>query len=83
MPTKTKRAYRRRDAIPDGVKQRVGDWLKAARERRGKTCAEAAEAVGVDRQNLWQWEQGINAAPIDKLLSLATLYRANLNKLKG
>lgn len=83
MTTKTKRAYRRRDAIPDDVKKRVGDWLKAAREHKGMSCVEVAEAIGVDRQVLWQWEQGINACPIDKVIAIGNLFRANLNKLKG
>lgn len=71
-----------RHRVPDDVKRRVGAWLKDARQRKGLSGSAAAERIGVERINLWKWENGQHAVPVDKLLALATLYKANLNHLK-
>jgi DNA-binding XRE family transcriptional regulator len=62
--------------------ERIGKWLRAARERQGMYSQEqAAHQVGTTVKTMGSWERGIVAPPSDTFLALVLLYRANILEL--
>lgn len=55
--------------------------LKEARKRAGLTAIEAANAIGVSAQNVYNWEAGSYYPSKDRLLSIAELYGCSVDEL--
>ena len=53
----------------------------AAREKAGKTQAEAAQYMGVTAGAISQWENGIAAPKIERLKKLAAFYNCTVDEL--
>lgn len=57
--------------------------LKEARKRAGLTAREAANALGVSIQNVFNWESGSYLPPAKRLPEIAKLYGCTVDKLLG
>lgn len=61
----------------------VGDRLKQARRLRDLTHTQAAEAAGISRQALINYENGTREIKVDALARLAMRYDVDANWLLG
>lgn len=55
--------------------------LKEARKRAGLTAREAANALGVSIQNVFNWESGSYLPPTKRLPEIAKLYGCTVDEL--
>lgn len=55
--------------------------LKEARKRAGLTAMEAANALGVSAQNVYNWEAGSYYPAKTRLWELARLYHCTVDEL--
>lgn len=55
------------------------DRLKQARGLR--SLSEVSKAIGVSRQQVWHYENGMSEPPISVLMKLANLYGVRVEKL--
>ena len=53
----------------------IGQWLKTAREERELSCQEVGKFLGVNRSNIWRWENAKVSIPLPRLVQLVQLYR--------
>lgn len=58
----------------DAVKRSLGETIRAYRTERNMTQEFVAEALGVSRQAVSKWEQGISDPSTSNLLALAKLF---------
>lgn len=63
--------------------RRIGQRLKAARERAGLTQAEVAGSIGVDTVTVSRWENGRQAIKAERLMYLANLYGTTAGEVLG
>lgn len=62
----------------------VGERIKARREELGLTLQEVADAIGVGRQAVFKYENGVvTNIPLDRLESLAEVLRIPRAELAG
>lgn len=62
----------------------IGDRLKQLREERGLTQTEVASKIGVTKQSLYKYENGIiENIPVDKIEALATYYDVSPSLIMG
>ena len=59
----------------------IADKLSALRRRTGMSQQEAANAIGVSRQTISNWELGQGSPALDKAAELARLYGVSLDDL--
>lgn len=59
----------------------ISDKLLALRKRKGMSQQEVADAIGVTRQTVSNWELGQGSPALDKAAELARLYDVTLNDL--
>lgn len=59
----------------------LSEKLLTLRKHAGLSQQEVANALGVTRQTVSNWEAGQGAPALDKAIALATLYRISLNDL--
>lgn len=57
--------------------------FKEARQRRGITQREAADAASIALGTLRRWEQGVNEPDVESLVMLADLYGVTVDELLG
>lgn len=57
--------------------------FKEARQRRGITQREAADAASIALGTLRRWEQGVNEPDVESLVTLADLYGVSVDELLG
>lgn len=57
--------------------------FKEARQRRGITQREAADAANIALGTLRRWEQGVNEPDVESLVTLADLYGVSVDELLG
>lgn len=57
--------------------------LKNLREKRGLTQAEVAERLGVDRATISSYERNLGFPRVEKLETLALLYRTSVDYILG
>lgn len=68
----------------------MNETLKDLRESANKTCAEAAQVLGVTMSAIYNYENGIRCISLEQVLMLADMYgvtaeeviRAQLNSCK-
>ena len=60
---------------------RVGEQLRAMRERHGRGMNEVAEALGVSRSTLQKIEQGVTPCPLHLLVAFAEAFDCTLDEL--
>lgn len=63
------------------IKQSLGDVLKKYRTNNKMTQEFVAEAVGVSRQSVSKWEQGISEPSTSNLFALAKLFGISVEEL--
>ncbi|MDO4565708.1 MAG: helix-turn-helix transcriptional regulator [Oscillospiraceae bacterium] len=63
------------------VKQSLGEALKKRRTECKMTQEFVAEALGVSRQAVSKWEQGLSDPSTSNLLALAKLYKISAEEL--
>ena len=59
----------------------IQDKLATLRKRTGMSQQEVADAIGVTRQTISNWELGQGSPALDKAAELARLYGVTLNDL--
>lgn len=59
----------------------LSDKLLTLRRRRGMSQQDVADAIGVTRQTVSNWELGQGAPALDKAAELARLYRVTIDDL--
>ena len=57
--------------------------MKAERKRHRLTASEVADAVGVNTNQIFRWESGIQEPSASRLLKLAGLYQCSPDYLLG
>ena len=65
----------------DGMPMEIGAKLRQARIAAGLTQEQTAEALGVSRQSISNWENEKNYPDIVSVVRLSDLYAANLDAL--
>jgi transcriptional regulator with XRE-family HTH domain len=65
-----------------GMADRLGDLIRAARERRGLTQQELAHEVGVARETVGNWETGVST-PRNKMGRLREVLGDDLSGIVG
>lgn len=63
------------------IKQSLGEVLKNHRTKNKMTQEFVAEAVGVSRQSVSKWEQGISEPSTSNLFALAKLFSISVEEL--
>lgn len=63
------------------IKKSLGEVLKSHRTKNKMTQEFVAEAVGVSRQSVSKWEQGISDPSTSNLFSLANLFGVSVEEL--
>lgn len=71
-------ASRKESAI---IKKSLGEVLKSHRTRNRMTQEFVAEAIGVSRQSVSKWEQGITDPSTSNLFALAKLFNISVDEL--
>lgn len=59
----------------------IGEKLRTARKQSGMTQEQAAEAIGVSRQTLSNWENGKTYPDIVSVIKISDLYAVSLDRL--
>ena len=59
----------------------IGNMLKTARSEAGMTQEKAAEALGVSRQTISNWETGKTYPDIISVIHMSDLYSISLDHL--
>lgn len=66
------------------MKDKLGDRLKELREERSLSQTEVANKIGITKQNLYKYENGIiENIPIDKIEALANYYDVSPSLIMG
>lgn len=55
--------------------------IKHLREARGLTQTDLAEKLGIDKSNVWHWENGFSRPDHDILPALARALRTSIDRL--
>ena len=63
------------------IKKSLGEVLKSYRTQNKMTQEFVAEAVGVSRQSVSKWEQGITDPSTSNLFALAKLFQVSVDEL--
>ena len=63
------------------IKKSLGEVLKSHRTKNKMTQEFVAEAVGVSRQSVSKWEQGITDPSTSNLFALAKLFHVSVDEL--
>lgn len=63
------------------IKKSLGEVLKSHRTKNKMTQEFVAEAVGVSRQSVSKWEQGISDPSTSNLFALAKLFGVSVEEL--
>lgn len=59
----------------------MGPTLRELRKQSGKSCAEVAETLGVTRNAVTNYEQGIRRISLEQVLLLARLYDSTAEEI--